>query len=148
MKRDSALARLLVHRRVNPARWTRRQRRWGFGAVVVLCLPAVGVVLAVRGPVSPGTATMFPPTQTAPVARQVASVEPQAERLVAVPFHHPRDPPGRRRVRQLVGRCPSPAPASAERLREARGLEDLAALRTSQGVVNAKWLDDHGKSDV
>lgn len=148
MKRASALTRQSVQKRMNPARWTRRQRRWVFGAVIVLCLAAVGVVLAVRGPVSPGTATMFPPTQTAPVARQVASVEPQAERLMAGWWKgHGTRPDDARFASWLAVVLPRP-PASGERLREAGGLEGLAALRTSQGVVDAKWLDEHGKADV
>lgn len=117
-------------------------------AAVALCATGVMVVFVTRGPVSPGTATMFPPPQTRGVARQVASVEPQSRRLMARRWQRQGTEPDDTGFAQwLAHTLPAPPPKS-ERLQEARRLEPMAATRTGQGIANATWLDDHGHADV
>ena len=84
----------------------------------------------------------------ADIAPQVASVEPEARRLMDAWW---RDlgatADDAEFARWIAGAFPAP-PSQTERTRDAHDLESLASARPSQGVADAKWLDDHGNDDV
>lgn len=145
---------------MSTSRFSKDQHVWGIrggpAAVLILGVLAVlvsaGVWLAHRSHnsthASAGTATMFAPALTAGVARQVASADPAAQRLMVGWWKAHGATADDSAFAQWVTRVfPSP-PGTVERLREAQALAPLAATRTSQGLIDAQWLDDHGHDDV
>lgn len=134
----------MTRRRVN------RTRLWvaGGSGVVLIILVVVIAVRILRPDAVQGSSTMFAPSATADIARQVASVEPEARRLMDAWWRdHGATADDAGFARWIAGAFPAP-PSQTERTREAHGLESLASARTSQGVADAKWLDDHGNDDV